>query len=351
MPGLAGIIGPGKPEIAGAMLPQMVECMMHESFYSKGTYQDDQMGIWVGWVAHKNSFADGMPVWNEKKDIGLILSGEDFTDPDEIQSLRSRGHEIGQENASYLVHLYEEFGEAFFGKLNGRFSGVVIDLRLQRIILFNDRYGLNRIYLHERMGTLYFSSEAKSLLKVLPELRRLDLEGLGETFTLGCVLQNRTLFPGISLLPGGSCWTFQPIARRKEGLLLSGPMAWNPRTPLSTQEYYDDLKQTWSRILPRYFRGREKVGLSLTGGKDSRMILAYAQSPPETLPCYTFEGPYRESRDIKLAREVARHLSSAIPVDQGRQPIPERVPDVGRKDDIPDGRSDGRQRRHRALCQ
>ena len=48
------------------------------------------------------------------------------------------------------------------------------------------------------------------------------------------------------------------------------------------------------------------MGLSLTGGKDSRMILAYARSPPGALPCYTFEGPYRESRDVKLAREVAR---------------------------------------------
>ena len=35
------------------------------------------------------------------------------------------------------------------------------------------------------------------------------------------------------------------------------------------------------------------------------MILAYAQCAPQSLPCYTFGGYYRESMDIKLAREVA----------------------------------------------
>ena len=35
------------------------------------------------------------------------------------------------------------------------------------------------------------------------------------------------------------------------------------------------------------------------------MILAYADCAPESLLCYTFGGHYRESMDVKLAREVA----------------------------------------------
>ena len=108
------------------------------------------------------------------------------------------------EDASYLVCLYEEMGLGFLERLNGWFSGVLVDLRQQTVVVFNDRYGLNRVYYHEAPDGFYFSSEAKSLLKVLPGLRRLDCRGVAETVSCGCVLQNRTLFSGISLLPGGS---------------------------------------------------------------------------------------------------------------------------------------------------
>src|SRR4029078_8738662 len=88
------------------------------------------------------------------------------------------------------------------------FTVLLVDLRQRNVVLFNDRYGLQRIYYHEHPAGFYFSSEAKALLKALPELRELDLASLAETFSFGCVLGNKTLFPKIALLPGGSSWTF-----------------------------------------------------------------------------------------------------------------------------------------------
>jgi len=246
-----------------------------------------------------------MPIWNEKKDICLIFSGEDFTDLDEIAGLRSRGHDFLLGNASYLVHLYEETGTKTFEKWNGRFSGVIIDFRQECMLLFNDRYGLNRIYYYDNPKGLFFSSEAKSILTVFPELRRLDHLSLAETFSLGCVLQNRTVFSEISLIPGGSVWTYSPKQGTKKHSYF-GPEAWENQGTLTDSEYYDKLKTTWARILPRYWRGNEQIALSLTGGKDSRMILAWAHFEPGTLPCYTFGGSYRDCQDVKIAREVAR---------------------------------------------
>ncbi len=123
--------------------------MMHEPYYNSGTYINERLGLWIGWIAHEGSFSDGMPIWNETKDVCLIFSGEDFTDLSEIEALKARGHEVDSGNASYLVHLYEELKLKFIERLNGWFSGVLVDLREQKIVLFNDRYGLGRIYYHE----------------------------------------------------------------------------------------------------------------------------------------------------------------------------------------------------------
>ena len=35
---------------------------------------------WLGWVARKGSFADGMPVRNERGDVVLAFGGEEFAD-------------------------------------------------------------------------------------------------------------------------------------------------------------------------------------------------------------------------------------------------------------------------------
>jgi len=283
----------------------MVKCLKHEPFYSDGTYINKELGLWSGWACHKGAFEDCLPIWNEKKDICLLFSGEDFTDQVDIAALRMRGHEFGSDDASYLVQLYEEMGCAFLEKLNGWFSGVLLDLRAQKLVLFNDRYGVNRIYYHEDASGFYFASEAKSLLKILPGTRQLDLRSLGEVLCCEAVLENRSLFSGISLLPGGSSWVFsrgEPVKKKT----YFKQEAWENQPALRESEFYEKLEETWRRVLPKYFLGKQSIGLSLTGGVDSRMILAWAPRLPGTLPCYTWGGKYRDCADVKIARRTAK---------------------------------------------
>jgi asparagine synthase (glutamine-hydrolysing) len=279
--------------------------MLHESWYSSGTYSDEGLGLSVGWVSLPGSFADCMPMWNERRDVCLIFSGEEFADRADIESLRARGHVFEDGNASYLVHLYEESGFGFLEKLNGLFSGLLIDLRQQKIVLFNDRYGMGRIYFHEDKRGFYFSSEAKSLLKLLPGVRQLDPQGVGEFFSCGCVLQNRSLFSGVSLLPGGSAWTWSLGQPPKRQIYFKKDV-WEEQPQLGARDYCEKLEEVWQQLLPKRLDGPLPVALSLTGGLDSRMILAWADRSPRSLPCYTFGGMYRDCTDVTVARQLAK---------------------------------------------
>ncbi len=226
----------------------MLDCMKHGRVVEVATYVNDRLGLSSGWICGgEGSF--GFPIWNEHRDVCLIFWGEDFTDDSVIERLRANGHEVTSGNLSYLVHLYEDFGLAFLESLNGAFSGLLVDLREHKTVLFNDRYGLNRIYYHETEGRLYFASEAKFLLKVLPNLRSLDLRSLGELISCGCVLQNRTLFSSISLLPPASAWTFAPDQPLKKQIYFRAE-TWENQTQLAAGEYYEKLKATWRAVLP-----------------------------------------------------------------------------------------------------
>jgi asparagine synthase (glutamine-hydrolysing) len=304
LPGIVGLITKLPQAVAEQQLLAMVKCLRHEPFYTCGTWSDPELGVYIGWVARRGSFADDMPVRNEDGKITLFFSGEEFPEPGLKQELRQRGHMFSDEDSSYLIHRYED--EVEFPKgLNGRFHGLVADRRQGTVTLFNDRFGLQRLYSHESKDGFYFAAEAKAILKVRPELRVIDPRGLGEFVTCGCVLENRTLFPGVYLLPQGSAWIF-----RKGGLETKTsyfePKEWEQQEALDPEQYYNQLRSVFVGSLPRYFNGRERIGMSVTGGLDTRIIMAWHKPKPNSLPCYTWGSTYRDHEDVKLARRVAK---------------------------------------------
>jgi len=303
LPGIVGLITTRPAADAERELREMLQTLCHEPFYTSGIWTDSTQGLYVGWVARKGSFADGMPLRNESGEVHLLFSGEEFPEPGTIADLKQRGHAVDPDGASYLVHRYEE--EANFPKqLNGRFQGLLADRRNNTATLFNDRFGLQRLYYHEAQDTFYFAPEAKAILKARPELRRMDSRGAGEYIVCGCVLENRTLFPGIYLLPPGSAWTFRGGKLDSKKAYFQ-PREWEEEEPLAAETYYAAMRDVFVSNLPRYFNGKERVGVSLTGGLDTRIIMAWRRAAPNSLPCYTYGSMYRDNQDVILARRVA----------------------------------------------
>jgi asparagine synthase (glutamine-hydrolysing) len=303
MPGIVGLISRMPREHAERQLSLMVETLRHEDFYVAGPWVEEPQGVYVGWVARKNSFSDGMPLRNERGDMVLVFSGEEFPEPGTVQRLKQQGHEFDPTGSSYLVHRYEEEPSFPLG-LNGRFQGLAADKRNGGATLFNDRYGMHRVYYHESKDAFYFAAEAKAILAVRPELRSLDQQSAGEFIACGCTMEGRSLFQGIRQLPPGAKWTFRNGSLAQKVSYFE-PAEWENQKPRDSESYYRELREVFSRNLPRYFNGREPIAMSLTGGLDTRMIMAWQHSQPGSFPCYTFGGMFRECQDVSLSRRVA----------------------------------------------
>ena len=302
MPGIVGLITKMPRERAEALLQRMVEAMRHESFYITGTWIDESAGVYAGWVARKNSFADTMPIRNERGDICMIFAGEDYS---EAAAANCRNGNSGDERRGplYLVGLYEK-ERTFPAGLNGRFHGLVADRGRGTATLFNDRYGMQRLYHYESAEAFYFAAEAKAILGVCPEVRSADPRGLGEFVACGCVLENRTLFRGVHLLPAAASWSFRQGLIERKGHYFQAK-EWENQSALDAESYYDELRSAFSRNLGGYFNGRSPIAISLTGGLDTRMIMAWRKPAPNSLPCYTYGGTFRDCQDVRIARQVA----------------------------------------------
>lgn len=304
MPGIVGLITKMPREWAEPQLRRMVQSICHESFYSSGTWIDESMGLYVGWTAREGSFADGMPLHNETGEVTLIFSGEEFPEPGTPQHLKERGHSLSLKGPEYLAHVYEE-DPSFPKGLNGRFHGFLADRARGAAMLFNDRFGMHRLYVHESKEAFYFAAEAKAILAVRPELRSLDPQGLGDFITCGCTLDYRSLFKGIQVMPAGSKWCFRDGAVSGKGVYFE-PKEWEEQGVLDSEAYYQEIKRIFSQNMTRYVESDERVGLSTTGGLDTRMIMAWWKAAPGTVPCYTFRGMYNDCQDAIVARMITK---------------------------------------------
>ena len=139
----------------------------------------------------------------------------------------------------------------------------------------------------------------------MPELREFDQQGVAQFLTFGCTVDWRTLFRGIEILPGGSCWSFQNGTSKRERYF--EPQTWEALPSLSPESFQEQLDETFKRILPRYFQTDSDLGIALTGGLDTRMILACA---PDNIKRHRFlirlPGEAGETHDDRVAAEVAK---------------------------------------------
>ena len=205
--------------------------------------------------------------------------------------------------ASEVTRAYVSLQDEGPLSLGGIRSAFVADQDRNRCLLYNDKYGRERIFLHTNGTRVVFASEAKAILAVVPETRAFDPTGLAEFMACGCTLGSQSLYRGIEILEGGTLLTFEgPTVRRRRYF----SQADLERLDAASA---DDFQQGFSEGLRTAVNGlarlAPKAGISLTGGLDSRMIMASLDAAPGTVPCYTFGSMYRTTGDVAVAKQVA----------------------------------------------
>jgi asparagine synthase (glutamine-hydrolysing) len=329
MPGIVGLITKMPRALAEPQLLAMLRAISHEKFYSKGIWVDESLGVYVGWTALKGSFSDGMPLLNERGDACLIFSGEEYSDRRTARASGAGEHSTGSAESTYLIRRYEEDPD-FVRNLNGMFHGLIADRARGVLTLFNDRYGMHRLCYHRSSDTFYFAAEAKAIIAVRPELRTSDAQSLGEFVAFSCILENRTIFKDIQVLPGASAWTFRNAELEQKSTYFE-PREWESQATLPAQSYYEELRSVLKTKLPRYFTGPQQIGIAMTGGLDTRVILALHPSAPGTLPSYTFAGPFRESQDVLVGRKIASICEQPHRVIQAGSDFVDNFPDYAER--------------------
>ena len=296
MSGIAGYIN-NTEKASSALLGSMSESIRHTESDRIDNWNDDFVAI--SRVHHGVINPEPQPIFNEDESLFILMDGEVFDYKEQKSKLIHNGHKFKFENndAEYCLHLYEEMGEDSFKEPNGSFCIAIYNLATHELLLVNDRFSSRPIfyYLTDK-GMLLFSTQLSSILQSSEVPRELNMGSIFEFFTFQRVLGTKTFYKNVNLLPPAT------VLNYKDGSTSFTPY-WEMKykEEKHPKEYYvDKLAEALRKSVMRRTQGNYRFGLLLSGGLDSRTVLAASD---KKMVCFTV-GDFK-NREVRIAKKIA----------------------------------------------
>lgn len=286
MTGIAGVFNYNKRDIK-ALIERMCRTLCYSSSPIHDIWTSDDSGVCS--VHNELCNIGEQPVFNEAGTLCIVVSGE----PSFLDAATQSQHC----NASHCLNLFETEGESAFLQLNGSFCLCILDLTGRQMWLVSDRFSSRPLfYAQLSAGALVFGTQINSIFEIPEVPRTLNPSAVLDLFSFQRVLGEKTLHSAIRMLPPGH------VLHASNGRISSRPywqMNYRPDVG-SFQEFSDQLADTVSHSLQRITGDSNRLGVLLSGGLDSRMILSAIDKP---ITCFTF-GDYRNN-EYECAKRVA----------------------------------------------
>ena len=282
MPGLCGFLAQGPEDSSQRLQPVLEALVHHPSHQILAAFSDGK--IVAGQVLWQTG--RGGIHWQGPRGTQIWIDGEAFNETGPIP----------------LEELVMELSQGVLKPLNGSFSAVVYLPEAEEIRFITDPYGLKYLYVRTE-GAPAWCSEQKSFCELPGPPLRFNPDCLRENLDYGHPLGNKTWFLGIELLDPGLILTYDLKSGRWNRQRYFQLARQEPQSPVPTWDSaVRKLGGLFRKAVTRRSSDDPRIGLTLSGGLDSRAILAAL--PPEIATPETVTFGQAGCADALLAKTV-----------------------------------------------
>lgn len=188
--------------------------------------------------------------------------------------------------------------------LDADFCAALYDKEKQKIKLISDRYGMRLLYWYHKDGIFAWGSEVKAILAIKDINKELNPTSYDCFMDLGYLVGEHTWFKDTKLINPASVVEFD-LNTNTSKQYYYWKWADIKTYSLSFDNAVDELTNLLIKSTSKRFNTDERIGLSLSGGLDSRTIFAAVTFlyPEYKGYAYTFGIP--NCTDINIAKQVA----------------------------------------------
>lgn len=231
--------------------------------------------------------------------------------------LTARGHRFFSDSDTEVVlKAYQEWGTSCVERFHGMFAVVIVEQDSGRTVLVRDRLGIKPLYLAESPGRLRFASSLPALLAGGGVDTSLDPVALHQYLSWhATVPAPRTVLGGVRKLPPATVRVVEADGTCRDHCYWQPSYTRRPEhAGLSAQDWTDAVLQALRTAVRRRTVADVPVGVLLSGGLDSSLIVALlAEEGQKDLATFSvgFESEADEEGDEFFYSDlVARHFGT-----------------------------------------
>jgi asparagine synthase (glutamine-hydrolysing) len=312
---MCGICGQFNFDDSAPVMRQTVERMtrslVHRGPDDEGYHFDGAVGLGFRRLSIIDLAGGHQPMADADERVWVIFNGEIYNFQELREELESHGHVFRtRSDTEVIIHGYKQWGDDFLNRLNGMFGLAIWDARKRRLVVARDPFGIKLVYYKIDSGRLLFGSEMRAVVAACDTRPSVDPVALNTFLRYRFTPSPHTILQGIrKLAPGtmlcvenGRCdvrrwYRYQPVPFED---------------PPTDGEAVEEVTAIYKRALKRHLISDVPVGLLLSGGVDSAVLLALMNLYGKDWPTYTIGyGSSYTDDELVDAADTARRLSAA----------------------------------------
>src|SRR5438876_157618 len=265
---------------------RMTDTIVHRGPDDEGYFISGPIGLGFRRLSIIDLAGGHQPMSDAEETVWVIFNGEIYNYRELRAELQSKGHEFRtNSDTEVIIHGYKEWGAEVLNHLNGMFGLAIWDVRKQRLVVARDAMGIKLVYYRIADGQLTFGSEIRAVLAADNTAPQVDASALNLFLRFRYTPSPYTIFQGVRKLAPGTLLVVEKGKYREERWYNFVPTPF--ATPKKDKEAVAELLDLYKHAVQRHLLSDVPVGILLSGGVDSGLLLALMNEHGGSWPAYT----------------------------------------------------------------
>jgi asparagine synthase (glutamine-hydrolysing) len=316
--------------VSPATVRAMAASIVHRGPDDEGYFFAEGVGLGFRRLSIIDLSGGHQPMSDQDELVWVVFNGEIYNFPELRKELESAGHVFRtRSDTEVIVHGYKQWGVEVLNRLNGMFGLAIWDQPRKRLILARDPMGIKLVYYRVERGSVVFGSELRAVLAALPDRPRMDPTALNLFLRYRYTPSPLTLYDGVRKLAPGTMAVFENQTFRVERWYRFRPHPFSP--PKTDQEAQEELLDIYKRALKRHLLSDVPVGLLLSGGLDSGLLLGLMSLYGKSWPTYSVgygKGAFKDDELVDAAKTARMFSATNAAVTLSRETFEQSLPRI-----------------------
>jgi asparagine synthase (glutamine-hydrolysing) len=311
------------------VIRRMARSIAHRGPDDEGYYVAGSLGLGFRRLSIIDLAGGHQPMSDAEEQVWVVFNGEIYNFKELRAELETFGHRFRtRSDTEVIVHGYKQWGTEVLNRLNGMFGLAIWDVARQRLVVARDAMGIKLIYYRNDDGRLVFGSEIRPLLVAGGERPDVDPQALALFLRYRYTPAPLTMFKGIRKLAPGMMLICEHGRCLEQRWYEYKPVPFSE--PKSDEQAREELWELYRAAVRRHLLSDVPVGILLSGGLDSGLLLALMNEQGGPWPAYTIGyGERFEDDELADAAESAAILGARhIPVQLDRAEFERSLPKI-----------------------